>query len=124
MGTYLEKNATWHVEETPFKAKYILSLFARNRLAPESIREVGCGAGEVLRQLQLKMSANCEFWRFHISPQAYELGKRRANSKLHFRLADFAVEATPSFDLTLVLDVVGHLGLFFFSPADSAPGSP
>jgi Methyltransferase domain len=108
-GTYLERNGTWHVEESPFKAKYILSLLGRNRLAPETICEVGCGAGEVLKQLQSKMSAKCEFWGYDISPQAYELSKRRANSKLHFRTADFTVEITPCFDLMLVLDVIEHL---------------
>jgi Methyltransferase domain len=112
-GTYLEKNTTWHVEESPFKAKYILSLLSRNRLAPETICEVGCGAGEVLKQLQSNMSAKCQFWGYDISPQAYELSKPRANSKLHFRLADFAVEVTQSFDLILVLDVVEHLEDYF-----------
>jgi Methyltransferase domain len=108
-GTYFEKNNTWHVEESPFKAKYILELLSRNLLAPQTICEVGCGAGEVLKQLQSKMSANCEFWGFDISPQAYELSKHRANSRLHFRMTDFAAEITPCFDLMLVLDVVEHL---------------
>jgi SAM-dependent methyltransferase len=108
-GTYLERNRTWHVEESPFKVKYILSLLDRNHLAPQTITEVGCGAGEVLRLLQSKMSASCEFWGYDISPQAYELSRRRANDRLHFKVADFATEPAGSFDLMLVLDVIEHL---------------
>jgi hypothetical protein len=112
-GTYLARNASWHVEESPFKAKYIMQLLERNRLEPQMICEVGCGAGEVLRQLQLKMSSRCEFWGYDISPQALELSKPRANAKLHFRLSDFAAEPTPSFDLILILDVIEHLEDYF-----------
>lgn len=112
-GTYLERNNSWHVEESPFKAKYILRLLDRNRVEPQMICEVGCGAGEVLRQLQSKMGTRCEFWGYDISPQALELSKPRANAKLHFRLSDFAVEQTPSFDLILVLDVIEHLEDYF-----------
>jgi 2-polyprenyl-3-methyl-5-hydroxy-6-metoxy-1,4-benzoquinol methylase len=51
-GAYLEKNPLWHVDESPFKAKYILQMLRRNNLQPKSICEVGCGAGEVLNLLQ------------------------------------------------------------------------
>lgn len=61
-GEYLKKNPTWHVEESPFKAKYILEMLRRNNLSPRTVCEAGCGAGEVLRQLQLQMGADHEFW--------------------------------------------------------------
>ena len=105
-GEYLKKNPTWHVEESPFKAKYILQMLKRNNLAPKTICEAGCGAGEVLRQLQLQMDADQEFWGYDISPQAIEFSKPRENDHLHFKLADLGKEQGVNLDLLLVLDVV------------------
>ncbi len=76
-GEYLEKNPTWHVEESSWKAKQIMRMLARNSIAPGTICEVGCGAGEVLKQLQAKMDAACSLWGYEISPQALELARSR-----------------------------------------------
>ncbi len=45
-GRYLELNPTWHVEDSPWKAKQIFEIIHRNRLQPKSICEIGCGAGD------------------------------------------------------------------------------
>jgi hypothetical protein len=112
-GEYLERNPTWHVEESDFKAKYILRLLRRNKLAPKTICEAGCGAGEVLKQLQSSMNAECEFWGYDISPQALGLSESRANDRLHFQLADIGEEKGLPVDLMLILDVVEHLEDYF-----------
>jgi len=109
---YLEKNPSWHVEESAFKAKYILQLLERTKLSPSTICEVGCGAGEVLKQLQDRMGAGHEFWGYDISPIAHQLSESRANDKLHFKLADPSQE-DHSYDLLLVLDVVEHVEDYF-----------
>ncbi|HEU0002891.1 MAG TPA: class I SAM-dependent methyltransferase [Ktedonobacteraceae bacterium] len=108
-GRYLQLNPTWHVEESSWKAKHVYRMLARNRLAPTTICEVGCGAGEVLRQLQMRMPENCMFWGYDISPQAIALAEGRANERLQFVLADVRQEDTRLFDLILVLDVIEHL---------------
>src|SRR5574342_1191152 len=87
-GHYAEKNPGWHVEESPWKAQQILRMLARHDLSPRTIGEVGCGAGEVLRQLQVRMDPACELWGYDISPYALELCQSRANARLHFKLAD------------------------------------
>jgi len=112
-GAYLKKHPTWHVEESPFKAKYIIEMLRRNNLAPKTICEAGCGVGEVLRQLQLQMDRDREFWGYDISAQAIEIGRARENDRLHFKLADFGKEREVHFDLLLVLDVVEHLEDYF-----------
>src|SRR5690242_7906120 len=91
-GEYLKKNPTWHVGESPWKAREILRILMRNNIMPETICEVGCGAGEVLKQLQEKMDSECIFWGYEISPQAFELCKSRANASLHFKLMDIKEE--------------------------------
>ncbi len=112
-GQYVEKNPGWHVAESPWKAQQIMRMLARHRLTPRRIAEVGCGAGEVLRQLQMQMEPACEFWGYEISPYAFELCQTRANNRLHFQLADLTQEPSPFFDLLLVLDVIEHLEDYF-----------
>jgi SAM-dependent methyltransferase len=112
-GSYLKKNPTWHVEESPFKVKYILQLLRRNSLDVHSVCEAGCGVGEVLRLLQLEMPPGVELTGFDISPQAHELSAPRENEHLHFMLADITQESALHFDLLLVLDVIEHLEDYF-----------
>ena len=108
-GEYLEKNPNWHVEESPWKAKQVTRMTTRNHVVPKTICEVGCGAGEVLRQLQEQMDNECLFWGYDISPQAFELSSIRANERLHFKRLDIRQEQDVFFDLMLVLDVVEHV---------------
>lgn len=120
-GEYLQKNPTWHVEESPWKSTQILRMLAQNKIAPRTICEVGCGAGEVLRQLQKNMDPECLFWGYEISPQAFELSKTRANEKLHFKLLDIRKEEGSFFDLILVLDVIEHIEDYFGFLRDVRP---
>jgi SAM-dependent methyltransferase len=108
-GEYLKKNPDWHVGESPWKVKEIMRLFRRNHIAPKTVCEVGCGAGEVLRLLQMRMDRECIFSGYEISPQAFELSKSRENARLHFKLQDFMEEQDVSFDVILVLDVLEHM---------------
>jgi len=112
-GEYLEKNPEWHADEAPWKAKYILRMLANNQVTPHTIGEVGCGTGEVLRQLQLRMDPECTFTGYDISPQAIELSQSRQNARLHCRLLDPCAESDVSFDLLLILDVLEHLEDYF-----------
>lgn len=112
-GAYLERNPTWHVEDSPWKASHIFRMVARNDLEPTTICEVGCGAGEVLSQLQGRMPDRCRFWGYDISPQAYELASRRANDRMVFRQADLIAEPEATFDLMLVIDLIEHLDDYY-----------
>ena len=108
-GEYLLKNPQWHVEESPWKAQQVLRMLRQNHLAPKSICDVGCGAGEVLSQLQNSLDRACVFRGYDISPQAFSLACRRANERLRFVLGDVQSESDVFFDLILVLDVIEHL---------------
>lgn len=112
-GSYLRLIPSWHVEESASKAREILRLLDRHHLAPDSITEVGCGAGEVLRQLQLHLPPTTEFVGYDIAPAALELAASRANDHLRFVLGDFVRESSPRCDLILVLDVLEHLEDYF-----------
>jgi len=112
-GRYLQNNPSWHVEDSPSKAKNILKILKRNKLSPRSVCEIGCGAGETLRQLQGKMDRECIFTGYEISPQAYQLCQKKMNAKLTFKLKDIVSEKGSRFDLILVLDVIEHLEDYF-----------
>lgn len=112
-GEYLQKNPTWHAEEAPWKAQQILRLLDRNQLVPQSVCEVGCGTGEVLRLLQKGLPADGTLWGYEISPQAFERCQNKANEHLHFTLADIQQETGVHFDLILLMDVLEHLEDYF-----------
>jgi 2-polyprenyl-3-methyl-5-hydroxy-6-metoxy-1,4-benzoquinol methylase len=108
-GEYVERNPTYHVEDSSWKARHILSLIEKNSLEPRTICEIGCGAGEILKQLQSSLPANTDFFGYDISPQAIELCRPRANQRLQFHCADLISADTPAFDLLLCIDVFEHV---------------
>jgi SAM-dependent methyltransferase len=112
-GDYLSKNPTWHVDESPRRAQEVLRMLKRNSLAPRTICEVGCGAGEILRLLQKNLDSGCIFQGYEISPHAFAMCKSKENEQLHFHLADFAQEDDAIYDLLLILNVLDHIEDYF-----------
>jgi len=108
-GEYLRKHPTWHIEDSPWKAMQIAKILARNRVQPKTICEIGCGAGEILTQLQMRLDPRCVFWGYEISPQAFEFCKTRANERLHFKLGEIREEENAFFDVILMIDLLEHL---------------
>lgn len=74
-----------------------------------TVCDVGCGAGEVLSQLQKTLSRDCNLCGYDVSPQAIDLAMSRANERLYFCLADFCGVEGAWFDLLLALDVFEHI---------------
>jgi hypothetical protein len=117
-GQYFQNNPTWDVEDSPWKAVQIQRLIERNRLNLNSVCEVGCGAGEILRELQSQLPNDIEFIGYEISPQAYELCQHKMNGKLKFCHQDLLSEHV-YFDLLLCIDVIEHDSLGFLSKLKS-----
>lgn len=106
-GSYLEKNPTWDVEDAPWKAVQVRRMFERNGLRPSTVCEVGCGAGEIIRQLSLTMPES-RFVGYEVSPQAYELCATRRSERVEFRLGNL-LDENVHFDCTLCIDVFEHV---------------
>src|SRR5438270_5872201 len=123
-GEYLQKVPLWHTEDSPWKARGILRALRKNRLDPRIIGEIGCGTGEVLRQLQLQMDPECCFFGYDIAPHAIELSRIRQNERLHCEIADLRAEKSARFDLLLVLDVLEHQENYFSFLRDVRPLAP
>jgi SAM-dependent methyltransferase len=105
---YLQHNPTWHVEDSPWKARHIQTMLERHRLEPESVAEIGCGAGEILAVLQGLLRPNVAFHGYDISPHAIELALPRQRPSLEFHHADL-LESSQHFDLVLTIDVIEHV---------------
>lgn len=108
-GQYLKNVPDWHAGDSPWKASQILRLIEKNRLSVRSVCDVGCGVGEVLIELQKKMSAGIRFSGFDISPQAMSIAKPKENARLQFHNDDFLTATGTSPDLVLLLDVFEHV---------------
>jgi SAM-dependent methyltransferase len=121
-GEYLQRNPHWHAGDSAWKARGILRMLERHRLAPGRIAEIGCGTGEVLRQLQENMPGECSFSGYDIAPEAIHLSRSRQNERLSCRLGDAAtVAADDRFDLVLLLDVLEHQENYFQFLRDVKP---
>jgi SAM-dependent methyltransferase len=107
-GTYLRNNPDWHVDDSPWKARHIARMLERNGLAPMSVCEVGCGGGEILRNLSTELDPRARFFGYEISPVAYSLCSKKANEKFQYKLANI-LEETAYFDLVMAIDVFEHV---------------
>jgi trans-aconitate methyltransferase len=108
-GEYARQNPTFAIEDSPWKARQVLKAIERNRLSPNTICEVGCGAGEILRQLQNALPPHVVFEGYDISPDSHRAAQTRENDRLKFFCADFAATSGPAHDLLLCLDVFEHV---------------
>ncbi len=74
--TYQEHVPDWHVSESAWKARHILKMLGKHRMSPQTICEIGCGAGEALRVLEQRIPPACQFVGYDISPTAMERAAR------------------------------------------------
>jgi hypothetical protein len=105
--TYLDNNPTWHIEDSPWKARQIHTLLDKNKIKANTICEVGCGAGEILKQLSLKYPS-AQLTGYELSPQAFELCKTRTNDKVHYHMENI-IDKDVFFDALLCIDVFEHV---------------
>lgn len=108
-GTYLDNNPQWHSERSPWKAEKISSIIKKNNIAFQSIADVGCGAGEVLNCLMKEFGASKNYSGYEISPQGYEIAKKKENNFLKFFNEDLLSSSTAGFDIAMAVDVFEHV---------------
>ena len=108
-GDYLAKHPDWHVKDSPWKALMIDKIINRNELSPRTIAEVGCGAGEILRQLSLKpLYSKVYFTGYEISDDAFKLSQLRSTERLNFLKKDPFYDEN-RYDIVLCIDVFEHV---------------
>lgn len=105
-GEYLRKNPSWHEEGADWKFGHVIELIRRNGLDPQSIVEVGTGAGECLKLLADEFP-DARLTGFDISPDAIRIASEKATDRLSFRLGSPFDKTV--YDLALALDVFEHV---------------
>jgi SAM-dependent methyltransferase len=111
-GTYFRNNPDWHADDSAWKARHIADILARNQVTPASVCEVGCGAGEVLRNVAHEMPAASSFVGYDISPDAYRLCAVKSGGKFDFRFGNM-LEEPVEFDVAMAIDVFEHVEDYF-----------
>jgi len=122
-GDYLASNSTWHDNDAPWKARKISELMTDQALKPDTICEVGCGTGQILLDLAQRFPSG-KFIGYDISPQAFEIWRRKQTDKMEYRLRDIFADAEERFDLMLVIDVIEHIEDIFGFLRKLKPLSP
>ena len=107
-GEYLEKNPTFHVERADFKASNVRKMLDKHHPAIESVCDLGCGAGEVLKLLASEPPIGKSFVGYELSPQGYAMACERSGPNLSFRNTNL-FETTDRYDLLISLDVFEHV---------------
>jgi hypothetical protein len=112
-GTYLRNNPDWHVDDSPWKARHIATMLERHGIAPATVCEIGCGAGEVLRALSTHLAPATRFFGYEISPNAYRICSQKADERFTFRLANLLEDDGAHFDVAMAIDVFEHVEDYF-----------
>jgi SAM-dependent methyltransferase len=111
-GTYIHRNPTYHTEDSAWKTQQIISMIKKHDLRFTSVCEIGCGAGEVLREMCLRFPQSV-FHGYDISPHALALCRAKESDRLHFHSEDLLSDETVQFDLLLCIDVFEHVESYF-----------
>ncbi len=108
-GDYAERNPDWDTEDSPWKAARIADILRDHKRDPKTIVEIGCGAGEVMRGLQVHFP-KAEMTGYDIAPDLKPFWDALGDSDMNFVLADYLAVETPIPDVVLLIDVIEHLG--------------
>lgn len=108
-GTYLANRPMWHSEDSGWKATQIAKMLRKNGVSPSTVAEFGCGAGEILNCLSRQYGNGVMFHGYEISPQAFELCRKKEKRNLHFSLKDPLEETEQTVDVLMIIDVFEHV---------------
>lgn len=111
-GSYLEHNPNWDREDAEWKALQIKKMLNKHEVNPNSIVEVGCGAGDILRNLRY-FYTEAKLFGYDISPQVQKFWtasiEAEKDAAISFNLGDFHLLNNQYFDLLLMIDVFEHV---------------
>lgn len=107
-GDYAKRNPDWDSADSPWKAQKVLDILTRHAITPQSLVEIGCGAGGVLAALRAQLP-DCQMTGFDIAPDLASFWRRVTDPHIKFVLGDYFSQPGFQPDLTLVLDVIEHL---------------
>lgn len=114
-GQYFAQNPTWDREDAPWKASQVTTMLKKHNINPQSMCEVGCGSGDVLRCLH-EIYPNTQLIGYDISPHVTQFWQNTSScehekkkEEIIFKLGDFHTHNTDYYNILLMLDVFEHV---------------
>lgn len=109
-GGYFDAKHDGDIAHSPWKAGHIFRGLQHVGIAPNTVAEIGCGAGRILAELQRLMPPETSFHGYEVSPQMIAACAALQNEKLSFTLADdFASADSAHYDVAIAADVFEHV---------------
>lgn len=105
---YVEKNPTWDMEDSQWKAERVAALLADAGIRPGKICEVGCGAGRILAALA-EAYPQATLTGYDIAPAAARFWTHIDAARIKLSVGDFFVMDKDRYDVILLLDVLEHV---------------
>jgi SAM-dependent methyltransferase len=105
---YLNHNPSWDIEDSAWKAEFVVNILNSVEFRPGSICDVGCGAGVVLAALRGSYP-DADLFGFDVAPDAAQFWSQHRDLNILFQVGDFLTLNTRKYDVILGLDVVEHL---------------
>ena len=92
-GRYGQLNPGWHAEDADHKAFQLAAAMRFSALHPQTVVDVGCGTGAVLRRLKALRDADghtaCAYEGWDIAPDAVRTARQYEGDRLLFVAEDF-----------------------------------
>ena len=112
-GSYLESNKNWDRDDAKWKANLVDDILRANSIKFNSICEIGCGSGDVLRHLKV-IFPDVKLKGFDISPQLIPFWNETSNFigseiDVSFELGNLFEINKFKHDVLLMLDVFEHV---------------
>ena len=105
---YLEHNPEWDIKDSPWKADRVSAILKKHSIKPNTLCEVGCGAGGVLDSLKHQLM-DTHFTGYDIAPAAEHFWAEIKKKGIDCFVGDFFKLNTQSYDVILLLDVLEHV---------------
>ena len=109
-GGYLEANPDWDEKDSAWKGAMLVKLLEKNNADFNSLTEVGCGAGGIVKYIAEKFPAK-KITGYDVSPQAIAIAvnKKTSVANLDFFNSDYVNEPAANTDVLLMADVLEHV---------------
>ena len=112
-GRYRELNPTWHEEDAREKAAAIAEMIRFGGLFPRTVADVGCGTGQVLRELKRLLDEGGQtdiiYEGWDVAGGAIAQARAREGGRLSYTAGDF-LSSERRVDLVLCVDTFEHVG--------------
>lgn len=105
---YLSHNPSWDIEDSAWKAEFVVKILKSLKFIPGSICDVGCGAGGVLASLRSSYP-QADLFGFDIAPDAARFWLQHKPLNISFQVGDFFKLNSNNYDLLVAFDVIEHV---------------